>query len=173
MCGRRSRRSRTKLPSAALEAGSGSAVIAQGDYNLTLAAAAQGADTMVYAGTSMCIDAAWRRDVCSGIRPTRRMGVCIRRAWRRRSMLLAALGTLLFVGNDGGIYRSTDGVNETGAACNANDAAHFDNLNGGIGSLAEVVSFAQDPVDAGTLLTGLGALGTARYGQCGRVLGRS
>ena len=31
----------------------------------------------------------------------------------------------------------------------------------GLGSLAEVVSFAQHPTDAGTLLVGLGANGTA------------
>src|SRR5205807_1725104 len=38
---------------------------------------------------------------------------------------------------------------------------HFDNLNGGLGSLAEVVSFAQDPNDRNALLAGLGANGTA------------
>ena len=71
------------------------------------------------------------------------------------------LGALVYIGNDGGVWRSTDGVNEQGAACSADDATHFQNLNGGLGSLAEVVSFAQHPTDAGTLLVGLGANGTA------------
>ena len=76
---------------------------------------------------------------------------------------IAVLGAspLVMLGNDGGLWRSVDGVAETGAACSATDAQHFDNLNGAIGSLAEVVGFAQDPTDAETLLVGLGANGTA------------
>ena len=78
---------------------------------------------------------------------------------------IAALATaaqpLVYFGNDGGLWRSTDGVNQQATPCSADDATHFQNLNGGLGSLAEVVSFAQHPTDAGTLLVGLGANGTA------------
>ncbi len=68
---------------------------------------------------------------------------------------------LVYFGNDGGLWRSTDGVNQQATPCSADDATHFQNLNGGLGSLAEVISFAQHPTDAGTLLVGLGANGTA------------
>ena len=71
---------------------------------------------------------------------------------------------LVLLGNDGGLWRSTDGVNQTGAACSATDVQHFDNLNSAIGaggSLAEVVGFAQDPTEPGTLIAGLGANGSA------------
>ena len=63
---------------------------------------------------------------------------------------IAALATsadsrLLYLGNDGGLWRSTDGVNQQQTPCSPDDATHFQNLNGGLGSLAEVVSFAQHP----------------------------
>ena len=35
-----------------------------------------------------------------------------------------------------------DAIGETGAACSATDATHFQNLNGSLGSLAEVVSLS-------------------------------
>ncbi len=41
------------------------------------------------------------------------------------------------------------------------DANHFQNLNGGLGSLAEVVHFSQSPTDSNTFLAGVGGLGTA------------
>ncbi len=68
---------------------------------------------------------------------------------------------LLYIGNDGGLWRSTDGINQQSAPCSSDDATHFQNLNSGLGSLAEVVSFAQPAADAGPLLVGLGANGTA------------
>jgi len=74
----------------------------------------------------------------------------------------AASGSqLLYFGNDGGLWRTTDGIAQQGTACNAADATHFQNLNSGLGSLAEVVHFSSSPVDGNTLLAGLGALGTA------------
>jgi hypothetical protein len=72
---------------------------------------------------------------------------------------------LLFFGNDGGVWRSTDGVNQQATPCSSDDAAHFDNLNGGLGSLAEVISMAQHPTDAATLLVGMGANGSAATNQ--------
>ena len=68
---------------------------------------------------------------------------------------------LVFFGNDGGLWRSTDGVNQTGTVCSLTDAAHFDNLNPALGSLAEVVSVASDPASPDVLLAGLGGNGSA------------
>ncbi|HEY6412313.1 MAG TPA: choice-of-anchor D domain-containing protein [Edaphobacter sp.] len=157
----------TKLDSTGLEVGSGSAVIPQADYDMALTAVPFGssADTLLYAGT---IDL-YRCSLTGGcsFRNTTNAG----NACNGSSMVapaqhaIAALATstqpLIYVGNDGGLWRSRDGANTQGEACSADDATHFENLNAGLGSLAEVVSFAQDPAVPGTLLAGLGANGTA------------
>jgi hypothetical protein len=157
----------TKLDSTALEVGSGSAVIQQADYNMALAAVPSGAnaDTLVYAGT---IDL-YRCSLaggCSFRNATNAGNACNGSAMVAPAQhAIAALATsaqpLLYIGNDGGLWRSRDGANTQGTTCSADDATHFENLNAGLGSLAEVVSFAQDPVAPGTLLAGLGANGTA------------
>ena len=153
----------TALNSAPLD-GAGK-VIAQADYNLALAAQASGADTLLYVGTedlyrcSLSAGCALRNATNAANGCTNPAGVA------PAQHALAVLGAMVLVGDDGGLYRSTDGVAETGAACSAGDAGHFQNLNSGLGSLAEVVSLAQDPVDAGTLLAGLGALGSAGTGS--------
>lgn len=48
----------------------------------------------------------------------------------------------IFLGNDSGLWRSMDAIGETGSVCNASDATHFQNLNSGLGSLAEVESMS-------------------------------
>jgi hypothetical protein len=45
--------------------------------------------------------------------------------------------------------------------CSASDASHFENLNGSLGSLAEVVSMSQAGATPYTMMAGLGANGTA------------
>jgi hypothetical protein len=162
----------TRLSSTALEVGSGSTAIAQGGYNLSLAAVASGSDTLLFAGTvdlnrcSLSGGCVWRNT-------TNAINGCAAPAMVAPSQhAIATLagaesgGTLplLFVGNDGGLWRSVDGVNQQQTPCSADDATHFQNLNAGIGSLAEVVSFAQHPTDPATLLVGLGANGTAATG---------
>jgi hypothetical protein len=67
----------------------------------------------------------------------------------------------IFVGNDGGLWRSLDAIGETGPVCDGGDATHFQNLNGGLGSLAEVQSLASNGSSAFTMMTGLGVNGTA------------
>jgi hypothetical protein len=67
----------------------------------------------------------------------------------------------LFVGNDSGLWRSTDGIAETGVVCSSSDASHFQNLNGGLGSLAEVESMSAVGASPYTMMLGLGANGTA------------
>ncbi len=156
----------TKLNSTPLEVGGGSTDIAQGGYNLALAAAPSGSDTLLYVGT---IDL-YRCSLTAGCvfrDTTNTQNGCATPAGVAGAQHAIALGAApaIFAGNDGGLWRSADGVAETGGVCSATDAAHFDNLNGGLGSLAEVVGFAQDPADPAKLLAGLGALGTAGTGS--------
>ncbi len=67
----------------------------------------------------------------------------------------------IFIGNDSGLWRSTDAIGETGAACSATDASHFQNLNGSLGSLAEVVSLSPVVTSPYSMMAGLGVNGTA------------
>jgi hypothetical protein len=149
-----------------LDVGAGSTVIAQGDYNLSLAAVASGSDTLLFAGTVDLYRCALSSG-CSTLRNTTNAlngcGAPARVAPAQHSIaVLPTTGQpLLYLGNDGGVWRSNDGVNQQATPCSADDATHFDNLNGGLGSLAEVVSLAQHPSDASTLVVGLGANGTA------------
>ena len=164
-CGNASLTFGTALNAAPLEVGSGSTVITQADYNLSLAAVSSGTDTLLYAGTVdlyRCSIAAG----CSLRNTTNAQDGCTNPAMvapaQHAIATLANAGTpLVYLGNDGGLWRSTDGVSESGAVCSPTDVSHFQNLNAGVGSLAEVVSFAQDPISTATLLAGLGALGTA------------
>jgi hypothetical protein len=150
---------------------SGSSAIFQGDYNLSLAAVAvtaantTPADTLLYVGT---VDL-YRCSLAAGCalrNTTNAVNGCAAPAKVASAQhAIAGMATsgqpILFLGNDGGLWRSQDGVNQQAAVCSADDATHFDNLNGGLGSLAEVVSFAQHPTDAAQLLVGLGANGSA------------
>ncbi len=154
-----------------LEGGGG--VIFQGDYDLVLAAApvvtGGVADTAVYVGT---VDV-YKCSLLAGCLLRNTMNAedgCAapaRVAPGQHAIAVANIGVqaLVYLGNDGGIWRSADGINELAPPCSADDATHFDDLNGGLGSLAEVVSFAQHPTDTGTLLVGLGANGTAGTGS--------
>ena len=164
-----------QLSSTPLEVGSGSSAIAQGDYNLSLAAVGTGAgaslDTLIFAGT---VDL-YRCSLAAGCalrNTTNAENGCNAPAMVSQAQhaiaTLAGAGTgglpLLYVGNDGGVWRSLDGVDQQQTPCSADDATHFQNLNSGLGSLAEVVSFAEHPSDPATLLAGLGANGTAATG---------
>jgi large repetitive protein len=159
-----------QLPSSAMEVGNGSTVIPQADYNLELAAVPSGPggstqDTLLYAGT---IDL-YRCSLAAGCllrNTTNAVDGCAAPAQVAPAQhAIATLATsglpLIYIGNDGGLWRSTDGVNQQSTPCSADDATHFQNLNVGLGSLAEIISFAQHPTDANQLLVGLGANGTA------------
>ncbi len=159
----------TALNATPLEIGSGTKVISQGDYNLALSAVPSGSDTLLYAGTIDLYRCSLTAG-CSLRNTTNAQNGCVNPAGvapaqHAIAALAGASSPLIYVGNDGGLYRSTDGVNEQASACSLDDANHFQNLNAGIGSLAEVVSFAQSPTASGTLLAGLGALGTAGTGS--------
>ena len=155
-----------RIDAKAMEVGSGSTVVAQGDYNLVLTASPVANGTMLLAGTVdvyRCVMAAGSSS-CALRNTTNSLNGCNAPAQVAPAQhAIAAIGPLplVFVGNDGGLWRSVDGVAETGPPCSAADAQHFDNLNGAIGSLGEVTGFAQDPAASDTLLVGLGANGSA------------
>jgi hypothetical protein len=149
----------------------GTTQLAQGSYNLALAAApATGNRTLLFAGTVdlyRCSIAAGS-STCTLRNTTNALDGCnapaaVAPAQHALAAISQASGTpILYLGNDGGLWRSLDGVAETGSVCSATDINHFDNLNASFsGSLAEVVSFAQHPTDPNTLLAGLGANGSA------------
>jgi hypothetical protein len=60
---------------------------------------------------------------------------------------------LMYFANDGGIYRALDGFSglTTGACSGTNQ---FDDLNQNLGSMTQLVTFTQHPVDADILLGG-------------------
>jgi hypothetical protein len=158
------------LDSSPLEVSSSSTVITQADYNLSLAVVPSGApgpsqDTLLFAGT---VDL-YRCSLAAGCtlrNTTNALNACIAPAHVAPAQhAIATFATttqpLLYLGNDGGLWRSTDDVNQQSTQCSPDDATHFQNLNGGLGSLAEVVSFAEHPTDPAMLLVGLGANGTA------------
>lgn len=155
-----------RIPDAALDDSSGTGTIPLGTYNLTLAAVPNATDTVLFAGTgdifrcSLAAGCVWR--------DTTNATTCdsgkVAPAQHAIAFLAPPAGQtlpLLYFGNDGGVWRSTDGVNQSGAACAATDAAHYQNLNGGLGSLAEVTGLANSAADADVLLASFGTNGSA------------
>ena len=158
----------TQLNTSALESNTsdGNATIPNGDYTLALAAMPAGPglgeDTILLAGDSdlwrcsLAMDCAWRN--------TTNAETCMSAevAGYQHTIGWSATNPLeVFAGNDGGLWRSMDGIGETGQACASTDASHFQNLNGSLGSLAEVVSMSQAGATPFTMMTGLGVNGTA------------
>jgi hypothetical protein len=150
----------SKILTTALDAANGT--IVDGSYNLTLAAVPSGGDTLLFAGTqdifrcSLAAGCAWRN--------TTNTATCVSGHVAPAQHAMAFLGSttpLLYFGNDGGLWRSIDGVAQTGAACSASDAGHFQNLNGGLGSLAEITGMANSETDVNVLLAGFGTNGSA------------
>ena len=152
----------TQLSTAALETVGGDGTISNGDYNLTLAAVPSGQDTLLFAGDndlwrcSLANSCAWRNTTNSTSCISGMVGEYEHAlAWDAGNPLLVFLGT------DSGLWRSVDDVGETGSVCAATDASHFQDLNGGLGPLAEVESLGQSNTNTGTMLAGLGANGFA------------
>ncbi len=150
----------TQIADQALDTGSGT--IAAGDYNLWLAAVPAQQDTLLFAGTtdiwkcSLANSCVWRNT-------TNTQTCAVAQVAPAQHAVESTFGAsgLLYFGNDGGLWRTTDAVNQQQPACSADDANHFQNLNSGLGSLAEVESFSEDPNNPDTWLAALGALGTA------------
>lgn len=162
-----------RLDGGALEVGNGNTAIAQGDYNLSLAAEpASLGGTLLFAGTidlyrcslsSGGTSCTWR-DTTNALDGCNAPAMVAPAQHALAAVAESSGGPLLYLGNDGGLWRSTDGIAETGPVCSATDASHFDNLNAAIGtggSLAEITGFAQSPTNSDVLLAGLGQNGTA------------
>ena len=154
----------TQLNTAALETSTleGAGTIVDGDYNLTLAAVPSQQDTLVMAGAndlwkcSVAVGCAWRNTTNS----TTCMSAQV--AEYQHSLAWNTANPLeIFLGNDSGLWRSVDAIGETGTACAATDSTHFQNLNGSLGSLAEVVSVPEVVTSPYELLAGMGGNGTA------------
>lgn len=148
----------------------GDGTIPQGGYNLWLAAVPSQQDTLLFAGATDI----WRCSLASSCawRNTTNAQTCaaahVAPAQHAVDATFGASG-LLYFGNDGGLWRSTDAVSQQDSVCSPDDAAHFDNLNGALGSLAEVESFSEDPTDSSVWLAAMGGLGTAAAPQSGTV----
>lgn len=160
----------TQLNAAPLENGG---VIDAGDYNLQLSAvpaatALSQTDTLLFAGTTDLYRCGLAGG-CSLRNTTNTSNGCAapagvapaQHAIAFQANLSNTSTPRLFIGNDGGLWRSLDGVRQQAAVCSADDATHFDNLNGALGSLAQVSGFASHPTDSNVLLAALGANGSA------------
>lgn len=148
----------------------GPATIANGDYNLALAAVPFQQDTYVLAGAndlwkcSLAAGCVWRNTTNAGTCASAMVGGYQHAiAWNPANPLE------IFVGNDSGAWRSTDAIGESGEVCNPADATHFQNLNGSLGSLAEVESLSIAGTTQYTMMAGLGANGTAGVKSSSRV----
>ncbi len=153
-----------RLSTTALETNSsqGAATVANGDYNLVLAAVPSQQDTLLLAGAndlwkcSLAVGCTWRN--------TTNANTCMSAQVAPYQHALAwnpANPEEVFIGNDSGLWRSSDAIGESGSVCSPTDAAHFQNLNAGLGSLAEVESMSQVGNSPYTLMAGFGANGTA------------
>jgi len=160
-----------RIDNGALDTSPTNPTIQQGSYDLTLTAApAANNATLLFAGTIDLYRCALATGAtsCTFRNTTNALDGCdapaqVAPAQHALASIAQTSGPpILYLGNDGGLWRSLDGVAETGSVCAASDNTHFDNLNPAFtGSLAEVIGFAQDPTAPSTLLTGLGAIGSA------------
>jgi hypothetical protein len=129
---------------------------------LSLAAVPSQQDTLLFVGTkdifrcSLANSCAWRNttntDNCTAAQ--------LAPSQHAFDATLGASG-LMYFGNDGGLWRTTDAVDQQQPTCSVDDAVHFQNLNSGIGSLAEVASFSQHPQNQNVLVAAMGVFGTA------------
>ena len=144
----------------------GAATIENGDYSLTLAsvpaALGQGEDTWLLAGANDL----WKCSLAEGCvwRNTTNAATCISAqvAPFQHALAWSATNPLeILIGNDSGLWRSLDAIGETGSVCAPTDASHFQNLNGSLGSLAEVESLAVNINSQFNMIAGLGVNGTS------------
>jgi hypothetical protein len=148
-----------RIGNTALESSTG--VIAGASHALWLEAIPSGNDTLLFAGTqdlfrcSLAAGCVWRNATNVNGCAAAQVGP------NQHGVAWVANSATLYFANDRGLWRTKDAVNQQPAACAADDAAHFDNLNATLGGLAEMTSLAQDPADSSELLAGLGAAGTA------------
>ncbi|HZZ37813.1 MAG TPA: sialidase family protein [Acidobacteriaceae bacterium] len=152
----------TRIADRSLESTVGDGTLPQSLATLALAAVPAQQDTLLFVGLTDL----WRCSLASGCawRNTTNTQTCasaqVSPGQQAIDSTFAASG-LLYFGNQSGLWRSTDAVNQQPTLCSADDTAHFQNLNAGLGSLAAVENFAEDPNNPLTWLAALGPLGTA------------
>jgi hypothetical protein len=140
----------------------GTATIANGNYNLALAAVPSSQDTLLLAGAndlwkcSLALGCVWRNTTNSTTCMSGEVG-----EFQHALVWNTSNPEEIFLGNDSGLWRSTDAIGETGSACSSSDSTHFQNLNGGLGSLAEVESLSPVISSSYTLMASLGVNGVA------------
>jgi len=140
----------------------GPVTIADGVYNLALAAVPSQQDTLLIAGAndlwrcSLAMGCVWRNTTNSTTCMSAQVG-----EFQHAIAWDAANPLEIFLGNDSGLWRSMDAIGETGPACSAADSTHFQNLNGSLGSLAEPQSLSPVFNTPYTLMAGLGVNGAA------------
>jgi hypothetical protein len=155
----------TKIDDNPLQSPAGSGTLAQADSSFWLTAVPSQQDTLLFAGTqdiwrcSLANSCVWRNT-------TNTQSCAAAQLAPSQHAVDTTFGStgLLYFGNDGGLWRSIDAVNQQKTACSTDDASHFQNLNSGLGSLAQIAGFAQDPATPSTWLAALGPLGTAAPG---------
>ena len=149
----------------------GQATIEDGDYTLALQAVpaglGQGRDTLLLAGA----DDLWECSLAEGCvwRNTTNATTCMsaRVAEYQHALAWSTANPLeVFIGNDSGLWRSMDAIDESPAGapepvCSPTDSTHFQNMNGSLGSLAEVMSMSESESTPYTMMAGLGVNGTA------------
>jgi hypothetical protein len=121
----------------------GAATVLDGSYTLALAAIPAGQDTLLFAGT----DDLWKCSLAEGCiwSNTTNVATCKSArvgAYQHSLAWNTANPAEIFIGNDSGLWRSMDATAESGPACSASDSQHFQNLNGNLGSLAELTSLS-------------------------------
>lgn len=144
--------------------------VEQGTYNLALLAIADGAGTDLYAGAINLYK-------CTVPEPTAISPGCsvpflnlthvygcssiakVHPDQHHLAGMVAGSKALMYFANDGGIYRTLDGFTQlNNGSCGEMNG--FDNLNGTIGSLTQVVSISTHPTDATVVLGGTQDNGT-------------
>ncbi len=145
----------------------GPATIEHGDYTLALSAVPSQQDTLLLAGAndlwkcSLAMGCVWRNTTNATTCMSAQVGEYQHAlAWSTANPLE------IFIGNDSGLWRSMDAIDESPPSapepvCSATDSTHFQNMNGSLGSLAEVVSMSAAENTPYTMMAGLGVNGTA------------
>lgn len=167
-CGNQTMTFAQRWDTARLEANTpqGAATIVDGSYTMALAAVpaglGAGQDTLLLAGAddlwkcSLAMGCVWRNTTNSTTCKSAQVS-----EYQHALVWNTANPLEIFAGNDSGLWRSIDAIGESGQVCSAADSSHFQNLNGNLGSLAEVVSLSSIADTPYTILAGLGVNGTA------------
>lgn len=141
----------------------------QGSYNMSLLAIPNGTGTDVWAGAvneyRCTLSSPASPSSCSFTNLTHTYGDCGGNAVGSFSYVhpdehgidfVQSKPALIYFGNDGGVYRSLNGFNNTTKSCNSINQpfVQFDNLSGNMGSMLQMVWFSQHPSDTATFIGG-------------------